>query len=263
MIKFLHIYLLIFTFSFALGQNENHLPDLETDKIESKKNENDETIKISPLKNSTPIPYTLKKYPSKIYTGKEFDYTENRKKTPQRPEKEIKNNYFLEFLIKFFNKIYTFFTYLSVFLSYTKYLFFILAALFLIFIIYILIKNIERKNKKIKKASENLDYIEKNIETVDLNEYLNRSIREKNYEMAVRFYFLIILKALNEKKIITYKYQKANYEYFKEIQNKKILTHFKELSLIFDYVWYGHFTINKNQFELIQNKFKNLDQLIK
>ena len=84
-------------------------------------------------------------------------------------------------------------------------------------------------------------------------------LKNNDYRMAVRMLYHKILKELNLAKIITWKLDKTNDDYINEIKNDSIKKSFKELTHFFNFVWYGMFNINNDEFNEINNKF---DQFI-
>jgi hypothetical protein len=97
------------------------------------------------------------------------------------------------------------------------------------------------------------------IKDKNLSKLIQNAIRDENYNLAVRYYYLLILKKLSEKEVITWQQEKTNEDYIKEISShNNISNDFKELTLIYDYAWYGEFKINNDKFLNTELKFKNL-----
>ena len=53
------------------------------------------------------------------------------------------------------------------------------------------------------------------------------------------------LKLLTSKDIIEWHFDKTNSEYLNEIKNENTKSVFKRISYIYEYVWYGEFTIDE------------------
>ncbi|MDR3272033.1 MAG: hypothetical protein LBT29_00920 [Flavobacteriaceae bacterium] len=104
---------------------------------------------------------------------------------------------------------------------------------------------------------------EKNLSLVDFDRLIDTAYREKNYRLAVRFYYLKILKLLSERQFIQYEYQKTNYEYAYEIQNPQLQNLFKEVSFVFDYCWYGEYRADLQDFILAKQKFGEIQEIAK
>ena len=82
-------------------------------------------------------------------------------------------------------------------------------------------------------------------------------MQNKDFRLAVRYYYLQVLKDLSNKKIIDYHKDKTNTEYLFEIDNKALRDQFSHLSYIYAYVWYGEFLLDENSFKKAQNKYQS------
>ncbi|WP_435414970.1 hypothetical protein [Polaribacter aestuariivivens] len=111
--------------------------------------------------------------------------------------------------------------------------------------------------KGTKKTTKKLIYEDDNIHEVDLETLLQQAISEGNYRLAIRYYYLSILKELSVHKIIAYHKEKTNTEYTFEIENENLRNDFKYLSYVYTYVWYGEFDVDKANFENVQKKYQS------
>ena len=137
---------------------------------------------------------------------------------------------------------------------------YIIAGLVLFFIIKFFLKvnarNIidGKKAKPIVRLSEE----EELIKDKDLPNLIEKAIAEANYSLAIRYYYLLLLKNLSDKELISWQQEKTNEDYIKELTaNKQIHSEFKKLTYLYDYVWYGEFLIDKEKFMLAESNFKN------
>ncbi|MCP3931319.1 MAG: DUF4129 domain-containing protein [Bacteroidetes bacterium] len=145
----------------------------------------------------------------------------------------------------------------------------VLAIVLLIFILALILKSIlgenTPKNKKISKQSNveiNIENIEENLEEADVVSFLDKAIAEKKFGMAIRLYYLSIIKELSSRNVIRWEKEKTNRDYWIEVKNKPFSKAFSEVTSIFEYVWYGKKQVDKAQFEKIQPKFQQLMQTI-
>ncbi len=109
---------------------------------------------------------------------------------------------------------------------------------------------------------------EKIIREKDIPKLIQQAKEKGNYRLAIRYYYLLILKKLKDKKQIEYQFQKTNQEYQQEIKNAKLALQFNRITKIYDFTWYGNFEVNKIQFEemlkefeLIQNQLKSFSDV--
>ena len=123
-------------------------------------------------------------------------------------------------------------------------------------------------NRKLKSdGSQDLniaiEQAEENIPESDMERLLRRAIEQKSYNLAIRLYFLNILKELAQKGLINWKKDKTNRAYSLELVNSEFHNGFKKSAIIFDRVWYGNTTLNQEEFNLIEPGFQSLIQAIK
>ncbi len=87
--------------------------------------------------------------------------------------------------------------------------------------------------------------------------------KEKNdYRSAIRYHYLKTLKELTKANVIEWDNEKTNYDYQYEIKNPTLREKFAYTSYIFDYCWYGEFTISESAFADAEQKFNQLTQQI-
>lgn len=180
------------------------------------------------------------------YTDSDFVYTEEEKKESSTPT----DLSFLRVLGSFLQTIFPF-----------------LLGGFIVFLILKLVLGSEmgffnfKKGKK--KVAEKLVYEEDDIHEVDLDILLQKAIVSENYRLAIRYYYLLVLKELSAKKLISYHKEKTNTAYKFELEKGQIRDSFSYLSYVYTYVWYGEFEINKDEFKKAQTNFSSFKTLIK
>lgn len=113
-------------------------------------------------------------------------------------------------------------------------------------------------NKSIVSITEE----EELIKTKDILKLIQQAITNKNYRLAVRYYYLNILKQLEKNNFITWEQQKTNEDYIKEIKQQNIQNSFVNLTRLYDFVWYGNFKINQTEFVRIESDFQQANNII-
>lgn len=101
-----------------------------------------------------------------------------------------------------------------------------------------------------------------NPNKVNWEQKIQEALLQKEYRLAVRYHYLSLLKALSRHKIITWKSEKTNYDYIREIKHEKIKTDFIELSELYEAVWYGDFPIAKLDYHQVDDEFARLNILL-
>lgn len=105
--------------------------------------------------------------------------------------------------------------------------------------------------------------IENNIYKTDFNDLIVKAEREQNFRLAIRYYYLWLLKLLSEAEIIEYDVEKTNSDYHLEIENLETKKEFSYTSYLYNYIWYGEFDIDAPQYDKAKNAFDQFLNLIK
>jgi hypothetical protein len=108
-----------------------------------------------------------------------------------------------------------------------------------------------------------LDNLEENLEQAELAPFLQRSLSQQDYQVAVRLYYLDALKQLSQRRMIFWRKNKTNRDYLREMLGQKEQPTFQELTLIFERVRYGELQLSEYEFALIEPQFQAFLQAIK
>jgi len=96
----------------------------------------------------------------------------------------------------------------------------------------------------------------------DLDGQLKRAAQSGNYRLATRYLFLKTLQQLSDKNAISLSTEKTNIQYSQELRGKTYADSFARLCLLYEYVWFGEFNINEEQFATIQQQQQQLTKAI-
>jgi hypothetical protein len=138
-----------------------------------------------------------------------------------------------------------------------KLILWILAIIFVCFIIYQLFLNKgfftknTTQNAVTEVADEQLEY---NMDN-DFAALQRKAYDQHDYRLAMRYMFLGMLQKLNQRNHIKYIQDKTNSDYANEMP-EGVRENFSTLALYFEYVWYGKFEINQQQFNQIETQYK-------
>jgi len=110
-----------------------------------------------------------------------------------------------------------------------------------------------------RKPQHVLAYTEsqENIHEIDFDAEIEKAIAVQNYRYAVRLLYLKSLKQLSDAGLINWQLNKTNYQYITELTDSRNREEFKQLTLQFEYVWYGDFLINSEVFKRINALFQS------
>ena len=94
----------------------------------------------------------------------------------------------------------------------------------------------------------------------NLDEKINEAVTDKNYRQAIRFMYLKTLKLLNDNHVITLHARSTNQDYIRQMYKHDALPQFRQLTHIYEYVWYGDFDPTEAQFEIISANFNRFNR---
>lgn len=138
-----------------------------------------------------------------------------------------------------------------------KVLIILLLGVALFFLLRSLLGVNQPKNKAVKPvlSVEELAQLEENLHQADLDYFIRQAIEQADYTLAIRLYYLAILKELSLKHYIYWKKDKTNRDYLREMNRTSMAMPFREITLLFERIWYGNVKLQQGDFEEIEPKF--------
>lgn len=139
----------------------------------------------------------------------------------------------------------------------------ILSILLVLFVIYLLVRLILSHNGRwfSQRKNENIEIdindTEQLVRYADFENMIDKSEKTGNTRQSIRLYYLWLLRTFDEKKIIEWNLQKTNADYRKEIKDETILKNFTYLSYLYNYIWYGEFSITDTDYLTAKKVFLN------
>lgn len=140
-------------------------------------------------------------------------------------------------------------------------LFYLALAIAVIYLVYILLNEggtglfSSKQNRKLKNYD---DITAENIENADINTLIKNAEKDNNFRLAIRYYYLLVLKHLSLKNHINFEDDKTNAEYLNEINNKPFSKKFAYTSYLYNYIWYGEFPLNNEEYNKARHHFTTL-----
>ncbi|PCJ86572.1 MAG: hypothetical protein COA57_06055 [Flavobacteriales bacterium] len=101
------------------------------------------------------------------------------------------------------------------------------------------------------------------VKKSQLERMLDAALSEKQYRIAVRVYFLMVIKELSDKNWIMWEKKKTNFSYLLEMKERGQYQPFLEIVDIFERVWYGKREVDKTNYKLLEPKFRQFLQTVK
>jgi hypothetical protein len=99
-----------------------------------------------------------------------------------------------------------------------------------------------------------------NIHEIDFSDETEKAIANGNFRLAVRLFYLQTLKKLDDQQLIRWQPEKTNQVYVAELNDSKLRDTFNQLTLQFEYVWYGEFFIDRENFNQIRSLFDQFNR---
>lgn len=255
------IFFILFFFSLGLVHAQDDQSDSD-DLVDSLYNTGhyrnmmraDSVLMRNPVSENVIYPKTFKENIPSRYKGNEFDYSVSKPR----------ESFFQKLMRRLDQIIQSIFgeTALSNSAKFTTVLIRLFAILLVGFLLYFIIKYIMGKDgnfifgKKNKKLDLNVQELHENIHEINFPESISKFEHAGDYRSAVRYQFLFALKKLSDKKLIIWNPEKTNKDYAEELKAPHLKNDFSDLSYIFDYVWYGEFSIEEESYQKFKNQYQ-------
>lgn len=140
-------------------------------------------------------------------------------------------------------------------------------VLLLALLVFALVKmGLFNPNTQIKKTLDKptlLGDIEDNLHESDLERALRLALEAKDYRMAIRIYYLSIIKELSLLERIQWKRDKTNGQYVKEMMEQPDGAAFRALTVSFERAWYSDETIVLQHFNALNPQFQSFINSLK
>lgn len=103
---------------------------------------------------------------------------------------------------------------------------------------------------------------QEDITRMDFKQLIAETRNTGDNRLAVRYYYLWVLKKMSDREIIKWHWDKTNSDYMYEIKDSGLKNDFKYLSYVYDYSWYGDFPLDESAYAKAEKAFvKTLNTL--
>ena len=129
----------------------------------------------------------------------------------------------------------------------------------IVWLLYLLIGNEVMGRGSTRVKGDNQDIIMTGDEIPhesDLEKWLKQALKQNNYKLVVRIYFLMIIKELENKKLIRWENEKTNRDYLHELDGSQYQSDFMAVAMNYDRVWYGDKPYPEEALRSISHDFK-------
>lgn len=111
-----------------------------------------------------------------------------------------------------------------------------------------------------KQISVDFDEMPSDIHALDFDSLVQSAVNEGEYRRAVRLLYLESLKTLSKRGWIDWQINKTNHDYQLELSNTRVAMPFDDLTLHYEYVWYGDFPIDGERYQRVEQVFRNFQK---
>jgi hypothetical protein len=256
------LFFLFITTGFSFAQESKPPTTIETVVVDSLSEEHykgmnraDSVLVKKPITENTVYPKKIKENIQSRYKGNEFDYSTSK---PRESFWEKLQRKIIKIIESIFGK-----TSLSSSENIANVAIRLFAIVVVGFLLYFIVKYLLGKNgsfifgKKNKKLDITEKELHENIHEINFPESIAQFENNGEYRSAIRYQFLYILKKLSDRKIIVWNPEKTNKDYVAELKEQHLKNEFSKLSYIFDYVWYGEFGIDKEDYSRFKQQYQS------
>ena len=145
----------------------------------------------------------------------------------------------------------------------TVLIFKILCGLVVLVVIYFIIRLLMNHKGKwfFKKKNESItidiNNTEQLIQLADFEQLISEIEKQGDTRQSIRLYYLWLLKDLKDKELIDWKPEKTNADYLSELKNENLRSKFTYLSYLYNFIWYGEFSIGDEDYITAKKAFLN------
>ncbi|MDY8137408.1 DUF4129 domain-containing protein [Aquimarina sp. 2201CG5-10] len=100
------------------------------------------------------------------------------------------------------------------------------------------------------------------IQNQDIQQLIDQALTNNNHRLAIRYYYLFVLKKLSTQELITWESQKTNTDYLKELSDDSLKNQFKVITRLYDFIWYGSFDVDEKSYRKAEKEFQSINNLI-
>ena len=103
-----------------------------------------------------------------------------------------------------------------------------------------------------------MEELEENLQQNDPTNLIKAAIALGDYRLAIRLYYLKVIRQLSLNGHITWERRKTNRTYLNELESTELKTAFRAATSVFERVWYGNREIKNTDFKAIEPQFQQL-----
>ncbi len=103
-----------------------------------------------------------------------------------------------------------------------------------------------------------VDNVDQYIHETDLERFLREALAQGNFALAIRLYYLQVIKELSAKNTIRWAREKTNRDYQRELRQHRLAEPFRLATLRYEEIWYGNQPLDAAAYARLEPEFKQL-----
>lgn len=100
------------------------------------------------------------------------------------------------------------------------------------------------------------------LQKENLASMIQEAEAQNNFRVAVRYRYMKVLQDMDERKIISLNAQNTNWDYVNRMGSHPLKNKFLLLTRAYEYVWYGEFELNTEQYGYLKTEFQQFENSI-
>lgn len=117
-------------------------------------------------------------------------------------------------------------------------------------------------SSRVAKNTIPFQITEEDIQEMDFDALVAEALQKKLYRNAIRYLYLKTLKQLSYYNYIQWQQDKTNTDYMNEIAHKELKKEFKQITTVFEKIWYGEFPANEKVVDELKPICKKVETII-
>lgn len=122
---------------------------------------------------------------------------------------------------------------------------------------------LKKKSDKAKVVTVEAIKDVEDIHKMEFEDLVQQAIDQGQFRTAVRLLYLRTLRLLSEQSLISWKHEKTNHQYLRELSDLNLKPLFGDVTLIFEYTWYGEVPVDKDEFNQARASFMKFEQTLR
>lgn len=110
-----------------------------------------------------------------------------------------------------------------------------------------------------KLTTFNFNEITDDLSTINFDKMIDEALKNNDFRTAIRWNYLKCLFLLEKGGHLMFQPSKTNIDYLNDLRKSDFLSEFKAVSRIYDYVWYGKFTVDQTKYTELKREFSSFE----